>query len=196
MLCVGCGACQLVCSKNAIKLIKVDNGRIGSIKTRHGFSLVSGQLDIGATGSGKVVSLIKEKAREIGKKENSEILLLDSAAGIRCPVIASIQGSDFIIAVTEPTPSGLSDLKRALRTAEHFRIPYGIVINKYDLNKDFTKEIGKFMEKYKILLLGKIPYDKKFVNALVDMKPIIEINPEYKKVFKEIMGKIINSENK
>jgi len=190
LLCEGCGACDLICPKNAIKLIKIKNGKIGQIKTKYGFELVSGKLKVGATGSGKVVSLIKEKAEKKKKKNNIELTLLDSAAGVGCPVIASIQGSDFIVAVTEPTPSALNDLKRALRTVETFRIPYGLVINKWDLNKDFSKKIEDFAEKYKIPILGKIPYDKKFVEALVNMKPVVEINPEYEKVFRGIMDKI------
>jgi len=189
-LCEGCGSCMLICPNNAIKLIKINNGKIGFVKTKYGFNLVSGQLKIGATGSGKIVSLIKEKAEKIARKEKAEIMLIDSAAGVGCPVIASIQGSDYIIAITEPTPSALHDLKRALRTVEHFRIPYGIVINKYDLNLAFSKKIESFMKKYNIPLLGKIPYDKKFVEALVDMKPVVEINPEYRKGFKEIIEKI------
>jgi len=193
LLCEGCGACQLVCPKDIIKLVKIKNGKIGQIKTKYGFELVSGQLKIGATGSGKVVSLIKEKAKKLAKKNNAEIILLDSAAGVGCPVIASIQGSNFIIAVTEPTPPALNDLKRALRTVEIFRIPYGLVINKWDLNESFTKKIEAFAKKYQIPILGKIPYDKKFVEALVKMKPIVEINPEYKKIFKDIIKHIINS---
>jgi len=190
LLCEGCGACQLVCPNHAIKLVRIKNGRIGQIKTKYGFELVSGQLKVGTTGSGKVVSLIKEKAEKLAKKNKAETILLDSAAGVGCPVIASIQGSDFIIAVTEPTPSALNDLKRALKTVETFRIPYGIVINKWDLNKDFSKKIKDFAEKYKIPILGKIPYDKKFVNALVNMKPIVKSDPKYEIIFNNILKKI------
>lgn len=190
MLCEGCGACQLICPQKAIDLIKINNGRIGSLKTRYGFSLVSGQLNIGSTGSGKVVSLIKERAEELSKKDKSNIILLDSAAGVGCPVIASIQGSDFIVAVTEPTPTGLSDLKRALKTVDHFKIPYGLVINKYNLNKEFTNKIIKITKKNQIPLLGKIPYDKNFVNSLVNMVPIVETNSKYRKMFEEIALKI------
>jgi len=190
-LCEGCGACMLVCPNNAIRLIKINNGKIGFAKTKYDFNLVSGQLKIGATGSGKVVSLIKEKAEKLAKKEKTDVILIDSAAGVGCPVIASIQGSDFIVAVTEPTPSALHDLKRALRTAEHFRIPYGIIINKWDLNKDFSRKIESFMKKYNIPLLGKIPYDKKFVKALVNLIPISVHNKEYKKLFSGILDNIL-----
>ncbi len=189
MLCEGCGSCQLVCPAKAVNLIKVKNGKIGSAKTKYNFNLISGQLKIGATGSGKVVSLIKEKVMKEGKKQKAEIILVDSAAGVGCPVIASIQGSDFILAITEPTPSGLSDLKRALRTVEHFRIPYGVVINKYDINKEFSKKIEIFAKKYKIPLLGKIPYNKEFVNALVNLKPVVEYNKKFEPLFEKILEK-------
>ena len=130
-----------------------------------------------------------DKNQELTREKKAEIILVVSAAGVGCPVIASIQGSDYIIAITEPTPSALNDLKRALRTVEHFRIPYGIVINKYDLYKAFSKKIEKFAKKYKIPILGKIPYDKEFVNALVDLKPISTYNMEYAKLFSEILDK-------
>ncbi len=190
MLCEGCGACQLVCPKRAINLVKINNGKIGFLKTRYGFYLVSGQLNIGSTGSGKIVSLIKEKAQELADKNNVEIMLLDSAAGVGCPVIASIQGSDFVVAVTEPTPSGLNDLKRALRTVEHFRIPYGLIINKHNLNKNFTTKIETFAKKNKIPILGKIPYKKDFVQATIKMKPIVAINLKYTKTFEDIINNI------
>lgn len=191
MLCEGCGACQLVCPKKAIELVKVHNGKIGETNSKYGFPLFSGQLKVGAAGSGKIVTLIKQKAEEKAKKQNKDLILVDSAAGVGCPVIASIQGSDFIIAVTEPTPSGLSDLKRALRAVNHFRIPYGLVINKYDLNKNFTKKIEKFAKENKISLLGKIPYDKKFVKALVELKPTIEYDKSFEPLFSKILNNIL-----
>jgi MinD superfamily P-loop ATPase len=195
MLCEGCGACQLICPKKAIEFVKVYNGKIGEAKSNYGFSLFSGQLNPGATGSGKIVTLIKQKAEEKAEKEKKDLILVDSAAGVGCPVIASIQGSDFIIAITEPTPSGLSDLKRALRTAEHFRIPYGLIINKYDLNKNLTKKIKEFAKENKIPFLGKIPYNKNFVKALVKLKPAIEYDKNLKPLFSKILKNILNKMN-
>ena len=192
MLCEGCGSCMLICPNNAIKLVKVKNGKVGIANSKYGFKFISGQLKVGATGSGKIVSLIKDKTEKLGKKEKAEIMLADSAAGVGCPVIASIQGSDYVIAITEPTPSALNDLKRALRTVEHFRIPYGIVINKWDLNKNFSKKIEKFAEKYNIPLLGKIPYKREFVNALVNLKPVVIYDKKFTKIFQDILENTFN----
>jgi len=80
-------------------------------------------------------------ASQINKKLKDEIMIIDSAAGIGCPVIASLVGTDYIVGVTEPTPSALHDLKRVLYLASHFNIKHGIVINKFDLEKSFCKKL-------------------------------------------------------
>lgn len=190
LLCEGCGVCKLVCPQNAIKLIKVENASIGYGETDYGFKIVSGQLKVGESGSGKVVSYVKTKAGDIGKKENAKIMITDAAAGIGCPVIASVAGSDYVIAVTEPTPSALSDLTRAIEMVKHFKIPVGIVINMYDINKVFSKKIEKFAKKENMKILEKIPYDRKFVDALVNLKPIVAYDQSKIKIFKNIINNL------
>ncbi len=192
LLCEGCGTCKIVCPENAIKLRKVENAEI-SVGKVYGFGIVSGQLKMGESGSGRIVMEVKRKAREIARKENAELILVDSAAGIGCPVIASVNGSDYVIAVTEPTPSALSDLKRSLKIVNHFGIPCGIVINKYDLNKDFSIKIEEFAKKNKIKILGKIPYDKGFADTLVNLKPAVIYNKRFEKFF---LGILNNSKEK
>ncbi len=186
--CEGCGTCEIVCPENAITLKKVQNAKIGFGKTKYGFGIVSGQLEMGESGSGKVVAEVRKLAEKKGN--GAEIMVIDAAAGIGCPVIASVVGSDFVIGVTEPTPSGLSDLKRALQMAWHFGIACGIVINKHDLNPKFTKRIEAFAKENGLEVLAKIPYEKAFVEALVNLVPIIEFKPETKKFFEEIISNL------
>ncbi len=190
LLCEGCGTCLIACPEKAISLKKVKNARIGVGKTGYGFEVVTGQLKMGESGSGKVVTEVKQKAGKIAKEKGSEILFVDSAAGIGCPVIASVNGSDFVVAVTEPTPSAFRDLERALMVVEHFSILYGIVINKWDLNPEFSGEIERFAKSRGIPVLGKIPYDRRFVEALVNLKPVVTYGKKYEKLFGEILGNI------
>ena len=177
-----------MCPKNAIELVNVDNAKIGYAYTKYGFKVVSAQLGIGASGSGKIVSEVKKKAIELA--DDAETMLIDSAAGIGCPVIASVAGSDYVIAVTEPTPSGFSDMKRALEVVNHFRIPYGIIINKYDINLDNTRKIEGFAKKNRSSILVKLPYDKSFVDALVNLEPIVSYNKRFGKLFDKIACKL------
>ncbi|RLG19742.1 hypothetical protein DRN67_01865, partial [Candidatus Micrarchaeota archaeon] len=131
MGCEGCGACAVVCPNNAIKLVPTVGGRLIARQTAH-FPLVYGELLLGKSGTGKIVYEARKLGEKVGKKEGAELTLIDAAAGIGCPVIASVRESDYVVGITEPTPAGLSDLKRVFKVVEHFRIPHGIVINKYD----------------------------------------------------------------
>jgi len=182
-LCEGCGACEFFCPQGVIKMKPVKNGQIKTKETKYNFPLISGQLYPGETGSGKVVSEIKKEA----EKFNHEVMLIDSSPGTGCPVIASLQGANFVILITEPTLSGFTDLKRILKVVNHFNIPYFLVINKWDINKSLSQKIEKWAGKK---LLGKISYDKKIFKAIANLKPILETQLRAKKEIKKIFNNL------
>ena len=188
-VCIGCKACIVACPYGAISETTKEIGAIYTGKN-YKVNLISGELKLGELTSGEVVAEVRRHFEEINKKLKAEIILIDSAAGIGCPVIASLVGTDYIVAVTEPTPSALYDLKRVLYLADHFQIKHGIVINKYDLAEKFCLKIEKFTKENNIAIIGKIPYRKDFVDSTIKMKPVVKINPEYKKVFQEIIKNI------
>jgi len=190
-VCIGCKACIVACPESAISEAKKE---IGTIYTgsNYGVNLITGELKLGELASGEVVAEVRKQSEEINKKLKTEITLIDSAAGIGCPVIASLVGTDYIVAVTEPTPSALHDLKRVLYLANHFQIKHGIVINKYSLSDKFCKEIEKFAKGNKIKIIGKIPYHQDFVKSTIEMKPVVEVDSKYKKTFQDIINKISN----
>lgn len=181
--CEGCGACEVVCPAKAITMKQVNNAEIRIKNNVYGFPLVSAQLYPGETGSGKIVDRIKEKADEFVY----ETMVLDAPAGIGCPVIAALNGVNFVVLVTEPTPSGFSDLKRVLTVVNHFKISYGVVINKWDINLVMSSNIAKWAKEK---LLGKITYDKRIFKAIAELKPIIKTDLPVKKEIKEIYVKL------
>ncbi len=188
-VCIGCKACMLACPENAISETKKEIGSIYQAKN-YQVNLISGELKLGELASGEVVAEVRKEAEKINQNLKAETILIDSAAGIGCPVIASLVGTDYIIAVTEPSPSALYDLERVLYLADHFQINHGIVINKYDLAKKFYLKIEDFAKKKNIPIIGKIPYNQDFVNSTIQMKPPVEINPNYQKFFQEIIKQI------
>lgn len=171
MKCEGCGACTLVCPYEAIHLEDVKTGETYVSCTPRG-TFSHAMLDIGAEGSGKLVTEVRENINNYKKDE--KWLLIDGSPGIGCAVIASITGADAVVAVSEPTKSGRSDLERVLGVARHFGIPAFICINKYDLNPEITAEIEDFCRSKNIPVIGKIPFDPSIVKALQELKTPIE----------------------
>lgn len=191
--CEGCEVCKMVCPVGAIKMEDVYNAKIGYTKTDYDFNLVSAQLDPGESGSGKLVSAVRRKAKDLS--EGLDYLLVDSAAGIGCPVIASVVGSDYCILVAEPTPSSIADVGRALEVVSHFDIKAGLIINKSDINEKYKKELLKFGKEKKLDFLGEIPYDKSFSNALVEMVPVIKFDNKLLKNFQNITSNLFKKIN-
>lgn len=187
-LCEGCGVCKITCPAGAVKMEPVKNAVIKSKTTKYGFPLISGQLKPGNSNSGKVVSEVKAEAIE--NSENKDIMILDTPPGTGCPVIAALRDVDFVVLITEPTPAGLSDLKRGLKTVDYFQIPYQIVINKHDINPEITAQIEKEFEDK---ILGKITYDQKIIKAISQMQPVmkteLKVRREIKKIYKKLQNK-------
>ncbi|TRZ77886.1 4Fe-4S dicluster domain-containing protein [bacterium] len=188
-MCIGCKACMISCPNNAISETEKEIGTV-FIGENYDVNLISGELKLGELASGEVVAEVRKYSEKINKDFGAEIVLIDSAAGIGCPVIASLVGTDYIVAVTEPTPSALHDLKRVLYIANHFQIKHGIVINKCDLSENFCLEIEKFAKDSNIDIIGKIPYNKDFISSTINMKPVTEIKADYKKLFQDIIKEI------
>jgi len=163
--CEGCGVCVEVCPTKALKLESIETGSLYQAESKFG-DMIHARLIPGADTSGKLVSEVKKKASEIAKIKNKDWILIDGSPGIGCPVIASLSGSDMAILVTEPTLSGFSDLKRVIEVVKHFKIPAGLVINKYDLNEEISEKIKSYCRKEDIDLLTKIPYSRIIVESL------------------------------
>jgi len=182
--CEGCGACEIFCPQKAIELKPVKSGKIKIKKTKYGFPLISGQLFPGEVGSGKIVSEVKREADQY----EYEIIIIDSSPGTGCPVIASLQDANFVVLVTEPTPSAFTDLKRVLEVVNYFQLPYRVVINKWDLDKGLSQKIKKWAEKR---FLGQISYDQQIFQAISKLRPIMETKLKAKKEIKNIFNNLV-----
>jgi MinD superfamily P-loop ATPase len=171
--CEGCSFCSHVCPTGAISMEENECGLWFVSDTRFG-PLVHAKLGIAEENSGKLVSLVRQQAKELAEKEQKDWVIIDGPPGIGCPVIASLSGVDCAVVVTEPSLSGLHDAVRVIDVARHFKVLVKLVINKYDLNEEVSEHIQAYCDQNAIPILGKIPFDKAIVEAMVQGKTVME----------------------
>ena len=173
--CEGCGACVFTCPQEALTLQERVSGYAFISKTKYG-TTAHAQLNIAEEASGKLVTVVRENARQTAEKEGCELILIDGAPGIGCPVIASLTGVDLALIITEPTMSGLHDLERILSVTRHFGIASTVCINKYDINEENSKRITEFCQQRGVEIVGNIPYDPVVTEAMVAGMPVVEFS--------------------
>jgi len=137
--CEGCGYCPRVCPVDAIEMRLLKAGEIYISRTRMNNILVHAALKPGSDMSGKLVAEVRKEARREAEKRGAEYIVIDGSPGIGCPVTASVTGTDYVVMVTEPTLSGMHDMKRVLEVVRNFGIPAGCIINKADINPEITE---------------------------------------------------------
>ena len=190
--CDGCGLCEKVCPLEAIEMVNEDKSRMYSGSFRHG-KMVYGRLAPGEENSGKLVNMVRAKAKKIAGDCQLDILI-DGPPGIGCAAISAITGVDKVLIVTEPSVSGLHDMKRTLEITDYFGLGTSVIINKYDLNECLSSEIEHYCRNRDISIAGKIPFNRLMVDAMINCKSVVEFVPEdeltqiIKESFQTIIG--------
>lgn len=171
--CEGCGVCAHFCPAGAIEMRKRISGEWYRSNTRLG-PMVHARIGIAEGNSGLLVSLVREQALKFAEAEGRSLVIIDGPPGTGCPVIASMKGANLVLVVTEPTVSGIHDLKRALELADHFGTPALVCINKWDLNPEVTEEIKVFCRAHSVPVVGTIPYSEVFTDAQLAGLSVVE----------------------
>jgi len=164
LACEGCGVCVRFCPEEAISFEPLNNGRWYVSETRHG-PMVHARLDAGGENSGKLVTLIRQRARQLGMERGLSLLLVDGSPGVGCPVIASLSGSDMALLVSEPTVAGRHDFLRVAELAAHFGVSAVLCVNKWDLNPEISASLEEEARARGIEPIGRIRYSPVFTQA-------------------------------
>ena len=180
-LCHGCGLCSMVCPRDAISENPREIGVVKKGRSGESIELVYGLLNIGEIMAAPLIDHVKEETSP------EKTVIVDAPPGTACPVIAAVEGSDYCILVTEPTPFGLYDLRLLVEVLRVLMIPSGVIINKTGIGDrnvyDYCKEEG-------IPILLEIPYDKKIAQCYSEGIPFVNAMPEWKSWFAGMIDRI------
>jgi MinD superfamily P-loop ATPase len=183
--------CSRVCPQEAIDIIDEDKSRMYAGRFKNG-RMVYGRLAPGEENTGKLVSKVRDKAKQIAKESGIKDIIIDGPPGIGCSAISSITGVDAVVVVTEPTLSGLHDLKRTLEITAGFNLKTSVIINKCDINEEMSSKIEEYCAQNNIEVVGKYPFDPLVVRAMVNCRSITDFAPdaEISKLIKQSYQKL------
>lgn len=178
-MCHSCGG-WIVCPYDAINLIPKKIGEIKKFRSDH-ITLIQGQLRIGNISSPQLISSVKENIPDKG------LTIIDAPPGNTCPAIEAVDGVDYVVLVTEPTPFGLHDLKLSVLLLERRGIPFGVVINRDAIGDD---KVEQFCNAKGIQILARIPNDMRIAKAYSRGETVVQSIPEYSDLFRQMMNRI------
>ena len=194
LLCEGCGVCAALCPSSAVRMTDKHCGDWYASDSRFG-PMIHAQLFPGEENSGRLVSLLKQKAREHAKHNALDLILCDGSPGIGCPVISSLSGAHLAVAVIEPTPSGRHDFIRVAELCGHFRVPLCVLINKSDLNARETAAIREYCETLGYAVVGELPFHQAVIDSMIAGKTLTETDSPLARVICDAWSAVLRQAN-
>jgi MinD superfamily P-loop ATPase len=191
LACEGCAVCSWMCPVDAISMNDSPGGEWFISNTRFG-KMVHANLGVAQENSGKLVTIVRREARTAAQADGLRLVIIDGPPGVGCPVIASVAGVNLAVIVSEPTLSGIHDLKRTLELTQHFGIKTAVVVNKYDLNTEMCLKIEEYLAEKAIPVLGKIPFSIEVNKSIAAGKTVVEysdgeVSRQIRRISSEIM---------
>lgn len=175
--CDGCAACVYQCPTQSISMREQVAGKFYFSESRYG-PLYHARLFPGQENSGKLVTLVKQRARLQALNEGCELVIVDGPPGIGCPVISAVSGANLALIIAESTVAGVHDMHRILQTVQHFGVRARVAVNKADVYPAGTEEIESFCQENGIETVGRIPFDLTVASAMVAGEAVTAYWPE------------------
>ena len=175
--CEGCNLCVRSCPRDAIVPTRDERGRWYVSDTNYG-PLVHARLAAAQENSGRLVTLVRQRAEEIARVSGRKRILVDGPPGIGCPAIASLSGASVALIVAEPSVSSLHDMRRVMALADRFGVKIGVAVNKADLDRNQARGIVEEARREGAEFLGEIPFDPAVPASIREGRPLIEAHPE------------------
>ncbi|MCH8945565.1 MAG: cell division ATPase MinD [Nanoarchaeota archaeon] len=129
-------------------------------------------------------------------KKISDIVIIDSAAGLGEEALSAMELADEIILITNPEMTAITDALKTIKLANQMKKPVmGVIITKVRKD-DIEMQPETVKEMLEIPILGMIPHDMDVKRSLNLKDAVVNTHPKSKsaRAYKEIAAKILNVE--
>jgi MinD superfamily P-loop ATPase len=190
-LCHACGSCTLNCPTEAIREVLdvtgvIERGTALSGPRAGAIEFAQGTLNVGEAMAVPVIHQLKGWA--IPPIADDRPVILDAPPGNACPVVEAMNGADFVLLVTEPTPFGLHDLRQAVQVArDEMGLPVGVLINREGVG---DQGVDTYCASEDVPVLMRIPIDRRIAEAYSEGVPLVDALPEYVERFRALYARI------
>ncbi len=142
------------------------------------------------------LNTVKDIAKDLRKV--SELIILDSAAGLGDEAKVSINTADEIIIVTNPNILSVTDSLKTIKLAEELGKPVrGIILTR--VKNDRTEmPMQSIKDMLEVPILGIVPEDKYVQESLIKKNAVIHTRPRSKssKAYMDIAAKLLGKTRK
>lgn len=199
-ICHSCKACTYACEYDAISPKWKDVGKVSHYLTESGSDVFEGKIKINDLSTVAVIREAIRHALDFDKEISAEqseseskvdFMILDSPPGCSCPFVNTVMSADYVILVAEPTPFGISDLKKTMTVLDEMSKRYSVIINRSNLGDANLKEL---LETKGVDVLMEIPYSEEIARTYSSGKLIIESSDnQYKMAFENLLDELLET---
>jgi len=180
-LCHGCGGCIRFCPTGAMREVQrkigtLEKGTVGTMLFAHGV------LEVGEAISSPLIAAVRAAVHPA-----ADLVLVDAPPGTSCPVLHAINGVDYCLLVTEPTPFGMHDLDLAVQAVSRLGIPAGVLINRADVGDD---RVERYCRQRGLPVLMRIPWDAHLAQLYAQGRPVVRL-PRWRDRFRHLLSSLL-----
>ena len=151
--CSGCGHCYFICPTGAISLKKIKAGKVFTIGNILNGFMVSGILQHYPKNGTRPVSIIRDKAIELGKHFSKEWLILEAPSGWNIITQSLLYYCSILVIIIEPHSLVFSFLEKINDSIKNFSIKVKVVISKSDINTLISTRIIQEFNQWEIICI-------------------------------------------
>lgn len=177
-VCHHCGACVIACPNKAIYEVERE---IGVVESDAEGLFLQGRMNIGEPSTIPIIHKLKQFLSD------DIPVIMDCSPGASCTVVQTIDGCDYCVLVTEPTPFGLHDLKIAVALVRKMGIPFGVVVNKA-MKED--QSVQAYCKQEDIDVLMEIPYMRALAESYSNGVLPVQEDKDWKNRFVQLYCRI------